>query len=88
MNVNLGPVFDKFVSDLLKSGLYQSQSEVLREGLRLLREREEFKNLRLAQLRQEIGAGMKEADRGHFVNGPEAFAEIRRKSVRLKSGRG
>jgi len=29
MNVNLGPVFDDFVADLLKTGLYQSQSEIL-----------------------------------------------------------
>ena len=34
MNVNLGPTFDAFVERMLKSGLYQSQSEVLREGLR------------------------------------------------------
>jgi len=38
MNVNLGPVFDEFVAKLLESGLYQSQSEILREGLRLLKE--------------------------------------------------
>jgi antitoxin ParD1/3/4 len=88
MNVNLGPAFDKFVANLLKSGLYQSQSEILREGLRLLREREELKNLRLAQLRREIAVGMKEADLGQFVDGPEAFAEIRRKSSRRKSARG
>ena len=43
MNVHLGPVFDEFVADLLKSGYYQTQSEVLREGLRLLKEREEVK---------------------------------------------
>src|ERR1035438_2485544 len=39
MNVNLGPVLDGFIAELLKSGMYQSQSEVVREGLRLLKER-------------------------------------------------
>jgi len=39
---------DEFVADLLKTGLYLSQSEVLREGLRLLKEREELKQLRLS----------------------------------------
>ena len=53
MNVNLGPVFDDFVADLLKTGLYQSQSEILREGLRLLKEREESKGPRLSELRKE-----------------------------------
>jgi putative addiction module CopG family antidote len=48
---------------LLKTGHYQSQSEILREGLRLLQEREELKQLRLAQLRGEIATGSAEADR-------------------------
>jgi antitoxin ParD1/3/4 len=88
MNVNRGPAFDRFVADLLKTGLYQSQSEVLREGLRLLREREELKNLRLAELRKEIAIGIGQADRGQFVSGPEAFAKIRRRSARRQRSAG
>ena len=80
MNVNLGPVLDQFVANLLKSGLYQSQSEVLREGLRLLKEREELKQLRLAELRKEIAIGTEQARQGNVVDGEEVFAEIRRKS--------
>ena len=87
MNVNLGPVLDQFVSDLLKTGLYQSQSEVLREGLRLLKEREELKQLRIAELRKEIAIGTAEADRGEFVDGEEVFAEIRKRSVERKRAR-
>ena len=88
MNVNLGPVFDTFIADLLKSGLYQSQSEVVREGLRLLKEREELKNLRVAELRKEIAIGSEQADRGEFVDGELAFAEIRRRSAKRKRARG
>ena len=88
MNVNLGPVFDQFVSDLLKTGLYQSQSEVLREGLRLLKEREELKQLRLAELRKEIAIGSVEADRGEFVDGEAVFAEIRKRSAERKHAKG
>jgi putative addiction module CopG family antidote len=44
MNVNLGPTFDKFVAGLVKSGLYQTNSEVIREALRLLKEREDQKH--------------------------------------------
>ena len=83
MNVNLGPTFDDFVADLLKTGLYQSQSEILREALRLLKEREELKGLR-----KEIALGAREADRGKFVDGARTFADIRRKSKQRKtSGR-
>ncbi|MGD1098060.1 MAG: type II toxin-antitoxin system ParD family antitoxin [Bryobacteraceae bacterium] len=60
MNVNLGIVFDKFIAEPLKGGMYQSQSEV--EGLRLLKEREELKQLRLSQLRKEIAIGSEQAD--------------------------
>jgi antitoxin ParD1/3/4 len=88
MNVNLGDVLDNFVADLLKTGLYQSQSEVVREGLRLLKEREELKSLRLAELRKEIAIGSEQADRGELVDGEEAFAEIRRRSAGRKRAQG
>jgi antitoxin ParD1/3/4 len=86
MNVNLGPVFDEFVSELLETGLYQSQSEILREGLRLLKERQDFKNLQLSRLRAEVAQGAKQADRGEFVDGPAAFASIRRTGSAARRG--
>ena len=86
MNVNLGPAFDQFVAELLKTGLYQSQSEILREGLRLLKEREDLKQLRFAELRREIAVGSDQADRGEFIDGEQVFAEIRRRSAERKRG--
>lgn len=83
MNVDLGPVFDHFVADLLKTGIYQSESEVVREGLRLLKDREE-KERRLAELRQEIDIGSEQADRGEFVDGQAVFAGIRGRSLERK----
>jgi antitoxin ParD1/3/4 len=82
MNANLGPVLEEFVAELLESGLYQSQSEVVREGLRLLKEREDLKKLRLRELRKEIALGSQQADRGEFVDGPEALRKIRRRRPR------
>jgi len=88
MNVNLGAVFDKFIAELLKSGMYQSQSEVVREGLRLLKEREELKKLRLAELRKEIAIGTEQARQGKVVDGEAVFAEIRAKSKHVRRQRG
>ncbi len=88
MNVNLGPTFDEFVAEMLKSGLYQSQSEILREGLRLLKEREELKKLRLAELRREIRQGTEQADRGELIDGKQAFAKIHKKSAQRRLTRG
>ena len=88
MNVHLGPVFDEFVAGLLKTGHYQTQSEILREGLRLLKEREEVQRLRLAELRKEIAIGVDQADQGLFVDGPEAFSKIRQRSIQRKRSKG
>ena len=87
MNVNLGTVFDQFVADLLKTGHYQSQSEILREGLRLLKEREELKQLRLAELRKEIAIGTKQARQGKVIDGEAVFTEIRKKSQEARRRR-
>ena len=84
MNVHLGTAYDEFVAVLLKSGYYQTQSEVLREGLRLLKEREDLKQMRLAEFRREIAIGSEQADRGQFVDGPEALAKIRERSTQRK----
>ena len=87
MNVNLGTVFDQFVADLLKTGHYQSQSEILREGLRLLKEREELKQLRLAELRKEIAIGTEEARQGKLIDGETVFTEIHKKSQEARRRR-
>jgi antitoxin ParD1/3/4 len=87
MNVNLGPVFDQFVADLLKTGHYQSQSEILRDALRLLKEKEELKQLRIAGIRNEIAIGTAEAERGEFFDGEEVFAEVRKRSAERKRAR-
>jgi len=88
IDVYLGSALDEFVAELLKRGFYQTQGEVLREGLRLLKEREEMKQIRLAELRKEIGAGIEQADSGEFVDGREAFAKVRQRSARRKQSKG
>lgn len=87
MNVHLGTELDQFIAGLLKTGLYQSQSEVVREALRLLKDREELKQLRLEELRQQIAIGAKQADRGEFVDGPRAFSEIRRRGAQRRQAK-
>ena len=64
MNVHLGETFNKFVAELIASGLYQSQSEVIQEGLRLLKEQEDLRKLKLEELRREIHKGIDSLERG------------------------
>jgi len=76
MNVNLGPTLDKFVADLVRTGLYQSQSEVLREALRLLKDRQANRQKELSRLRREIAVGTQQAQRGELFDGEAVFAQL------------
>ena len=58
MNVSLTSELEQYVQEKVSSGLYYSASEVIREGLRLLKEREQLQQLRLQELRQDIQAGL------------------------------
>ncbi len=58
MNVSLTPELEQYVQEKVASGMYYSASEVIREGLRLLREREQIQQMRLQELRQDIQAGL------------------------------
>jgi len=62
MNVSLTPELEQFVQGKVNTGLYYSASEVVREGLRLLQERDQLQQLRLQELRQEIQVGMDSGD--------------------------
>jgi antitoxin ParD1/3/4 len=61
MNVSLTKELEKLVNDRVKSGMYQTASEVIREGLRLLKERDN-----LETLRRDIRAGFEALDRGEY----------------------
>lgn len=56
--VRLGAHFDEFVEQMVASGRYATASEVLRDGLRLLEDREESRRRRLAALEDDIRKGL------------------------------
>ena len=58
MNISLNPHFEELVKGKVESGLYNSASEVMREALRLLEERDRLRDLRLEELRSEIQKGI------------------------------
>jgi antitoxin ParD1/3/4 len=76
MNVSLTPELEKFVRQKVKTGRYLSVSEVIREALRLLEERDMQRQMRIEKLRQEVAVGIEQSDRGEIFDGEEVVAEI------------
>lgn len=64
MNVSLTKELENFVSELVASGMYFSASEVVRDGLRLLKEQEALKKMRVEELRAEILRGYEQSQNG------------------------
>ena len=60
ISADLGPQLERFVSKLVETGRYNSKSEVLREGIRLIQERE----TRLSVLDQSLARGLADAEAG------------------------
>lgn len=88
-NIALTPELDTLVQAKVDSGRYQTASEVVREGLRLLEERDQERALVLRQMQKEIETGWRQSERGEVLEGPAVFAEIRKMSRarRVKRGR-
>lgn len=81
MNVSLTPELEKFVSAKVESGRYNSASEVVREALRLLEERDQTRAAQLAEFNQELGRRLDSLSRGQRVDPSEARARLQRKSA-------
>ena len=84
MNVSLTPHLEEYVKQKVKSGLYNSSSEVVREALRLLEERDKLKEIQLDELRKEIQKGIDSANRGELTPGDEVFRELKKRTEEFK----
>ena len=73
---------ESVVESLVASGRYHSKSEVIREGIRLVEEREK----RLAALDAALAKGIADADAGRVYDADEVFDELRAR-YRDMSGR-
>lgn len=85
MNVSLTPELEQFIYKKVETGLYLSASEVVREALRLLEERDKLQAMKFEELRKEIRLGIDQADRGEVapldVQGTLAKVRTRRRNV-------
>lgn len=64
MNVSLSQQLQGFIEKKVRTGKYQTASEVVREGLRLLEDRDIRRDLQLRRLREEIQVGLDQIEKG------------------------
>lgn len=72
-SANLGTYLENVVNELVSKGRYNSKSEVLREGVRLVQERES----RLAKLDEALARGIADVEAGRVMPLDNAFERLR-----------
>lgn len=75
ISADLGKQLENFVTSLVETGRYNSKSEVLREGVRLIHDRE----TRLAALDASISRGLADADSGRTTPADQLFDRLKAK---------
>jgi antitoxin ParD1/3/4 len=91
INVSLTPEMERFVESRVASGRYQSVSEVIRDGLRLLEEKELARQSALKTLQEKIAVGLEQIKKRKVHDRATVFKEIahrsrkRRDSHRVRS---
>lgn len=75
ISADLGQQLEGYISKLVASGRYNSKSEVLREGVRLVQERE----TKLAALDASIARGLADADAGRTSPAEQVLRRLKRK---------
>lgn len=76
LNVSLTPALEKFVQDRVATGRYQTASEVVREGLRLLEHQERDREAVFQALKAKLGRATAQADRGEWIEPDEVLKKI------------
>ena len=87
MNVSLTPELEKLVTEKVQSGLYQSASEVIREGLRLLDDQDRIREVHLNEVRKKIQTGLDQLDCGEGMPGDKAYTQMKRRSAEFRKGK-
>jgi antitoxin ParD1/3/4 len=78
MNISLNPNLEKFIHEKVDTGLYNSASEVIREGIRLMMEKDTLFQQKI-RLNQDIEKGLEQLQKGQGLEGEKVFNDIRTK---------
>jgi antitoxin ParD1/3/4 len=88
VNISLTPQQEAKVRERVASGEYTSVSEVMRAALRLLDQQDKLREIRLQDLREEVKAGIRQAEQGEVIPADDAvFEDIKKRGrQRLNAG--
>ena len=81
ISAELGKALEHYIQQLVDTGRYGSKSEVLREGVRLIQDRE----TRLSALDASIMRGVADADAGRTHAADDVFGELRNRYKAMQS---
>ena len=76
MNVHLTAELEQLVQTKVQSGRYNSASEVVREALRLMEQKDEVRSIQLQELRSRIDKGLAQADRSEGADGDQFMHQM------------
>ncbi len=79
MNVEIPHELSEFVQEMISTGDYRDENELLIEGLRLLKSRE--------QLRHDVNAGIEQLEAGQGTDGDEVFARLAERARQIEQGK-
>ena len=80
MNIALTPEQEQLIAGKVASGHYQSPSQVIEEGLRLLEAQDQILDLGLDRLREQIAVGLEQLRTGQGIPGEQVFREMHERS--------
>lgn len=86
MNVSLTPELEEMIHERVRSGRYTSASEVVREALRLLSDRDEVHQAQLAEIRGKVDEGLRALEQGEARDGDAVVDEILSASSAARAG--
>lgn len=80
MNISLSPEWESWIQQQIALGSYQSASELIRDALLILREQNQLRELRQAELQRQLSIGLEQLERGEGEPlSSEVLADIKRR---------
>jgi putative addiction module CopG family antidote len=86
MDISLTPKISAWITEKVAQGMYGSSSEVIAEGIRLLKRQEDERLAMAEDLRQELLIGAKQLDTGNSLPFDAAQVSDIKSQGRMKAG--